>query len=196
MKSMGKWLKMQWIYKEFRILVMGMLSITAMLGIKFYFFEFGILKTFRYLILLWCLTAAAWIDYRSRKIPNILLLVLLLCGAAVLTGECLCCGEYAVELLFSSAMGFLTGGGIFLMYYLFTGGGIGAGDVKLFAVLGYYLGAGYILTALFLTVLTAAFYSVAALLTKKATLKQEIPFAPFVLAGTVLTMMLEVWDVL
>ena len=71
-------------------------------------------------------------------------------------------------------------------------GRVGAGDIKLFAVLGYYFGAGYILTAVFLTVLTAALYSVAALLMKKTTLKQELPFAPFALAGTVLTIMLGV----
>ncbi len=192
MKSIGKWLKMQWISKKFRMLMLGMLSATAMLGAEFYIFEYGILKALRYLILLWCLTAAAWIDYRSRRIPNMLLLILLFSRAAVLAGECLCCRECAAELLFSSGMGFLTGGGIFFLYYLSARGGVGAGDVKLFAVLGYYFGAGYILTAVFLTVLTAALYSVAALLMKKTTLKQELPFAPFALAGTVLTIMLGV----
>jgi prepilin signal peptidase PulO-like enzyme (type II secretory pathway) len=64
--------------------------------------------------------------------------------------------------------------------------------VKLSAMLGYYLGSGAVFTAIFLTVLTAALFSIAALLLKKANLKQEIPFAPFILTGTLITMMLGV----
>lgn len=70
--------------------------------------------------------------------------------------------------------------------------GIGAGDVKLLTVLGYYLGAGAIFTAVFLTVLSAAAVGVGALLLKRMDLKQEIPFAPFVLVGTMITMILGI----
>ena len=43
---------------------------------------------------------------------------------------------------------------------------------------------------IFLTVLSAALGGGMGLLFRKVSLKQEMPFAPFVLAGTILTMML------
>lgn len=83
-------------------------------------------------------------------------------------------------------------GGMFLICYGITRGGIGAGDVKLLAVLGYWMGGGAIFTVIFLTVLSAALGGGMGLLFRKVSLKQEMPFAPFVLAGTILTMMLGV----
>ena len=67
---------------------------------------------------------------------------------------------------------------------------MGAGDVKLLAVTGFYMGLGIIFTDIFLSILIAALYSGLLLIRKKIKMKEEISFAPFVLAGTVLTMAL------
>ena len=71
-----------------------------------------------------------------------------------------------------------------------TRGGVGAGDVKLFAVLGFYFGSGPIFTVVFLTIVYAAVYNIVKLVMKKTDLKQEIPFAPFIFLGTLTTMLL------
>ena len=62
------------------------------------------------------------------------------------------------------------------------------GDVKLFGVIGCYAGAGAIMPLIFLTIMISAVYSIVLLLLKKIKLKEEIPFAPFVLIGTILTL--------
>lgn len=95
-------------------------------------------------------------------------------------------------MVISAGAGMIFSGGMFLICYVIARGGIGAGDVKLLAVLGYWMGVGAVFTVIFLTVLLAAVYSGAGLLLRKVRLKQEMPFAPFVLAGTILTMMLGV----
>ena len=41
---------------------------------------------------------------------------------------------------------------------------------------------------IFLTIMISAVYSIVLLLLKKIKLKEEIPFAPFVLIGTILTL--------
>ena len=79
---------------------------------------------------------------------------------------------------------------MFMLCYLISRGGIGVGDVKLFAVIGCFVGSGTILTLTFLSVVVSAAYSIIMLVLKKTGLKEEIPFAPFVLVGTVLTMAL------
>ena len=52
------------------------------------------------------------------------------------------------------------------------------------------MGSGSILAVIFLTVMASAAYSAVMLLFKKVKWKEEIPFAPFILVGTVLTMAL------
>ena len=88
------------------------------------------------------------------------------------------------------AAGALWGGGIFFFFYLLGRGHVGAGDVKLLAVVGYYLGNGLICQAIFLMVMLAAVYGVGQVILTRRGLKEELPFAPFVFAGTVLTMAL------
>lgn len=169
-----------------------MLAFTIVLGVEFCFFQYGGLKVIRYFVLFWSLTIIAWIDCGSRKIPNAIVLFLLVARTLLLVLECLIYRDYWRSILLSSTGGLLLSGGMFLVCYLFARGGIGAGDVKLSAMLGYYMGSGAVFTAIFLTVLTAALFSIIALLLKRTGLKQEIPFAPFILTGTLITMMLGV----
>lgn len=184
-------MKEQWGSRGFRILAIAVLAITIFLGLEFFAFEYGIWKIIRYYVILWTLVMIAWIDYKSRRIPNSLLLFLLLSRIVILGLECLLYHEHWLSIVMSAGMGFLVGGGLFLVFFLFSRGGIGAGDVKLFAVLGCYMGAA-IFTVIFLAVLLSACYSIVALLLKKVSIKQEIPFAPFVLGGTLIAMILGV----
>lgn len=184
------WFREQWAYKKFRVLTAAMVAITLILGMEFYLFQYGILKIIRYYILIWTLAVVAWIDQGSKRIPNKALLFLLILRTMILVLECVLYRGYWMSILMSAGAGLLFAGGMFLLCFLISRGGMGAGDVKLSAMLGYYMGGGAVFTAIFLTVLSSAIYSAVALFLKKATLKQEIPFAPFVLAGALATMML------
>ena len=109
----------------------------------------------------------SWIDWNQKRIPNKILLFLLAVRGCLLVLE-----------------------GLFLLAHFISKGGVGMGDVKLFAVIGSYMGSGSITAALFLAVMSSAGYSVLMLILKKIKLKEEIPFAPFALVGTILTMAL------
>ena len=186
------WLEEQWKQKGFRIFAIFTAVLTVIMAVEFYLFAYGMLKICRYLILLWVLFGVAWIDRQSKRIPNQAVLSLLIIRTVILLMECLVYREYWLSIVIDAGSGFLFGGGMFLFCYLITRGGVGAGDVKLFAALGYQLGAGAIFTTIFLTVVIAAVYCLVALVRKKTGMKQEIAFAPFIFAGTVLTMMLGV----
>jgi len=73
----------------------------------------------------------------------------------------------------------------FLAIFLVTKGrGMGFGDVKLAILLGLLLGFPHIIVGLFLAFLFGAIIGVILLLRKKKGLKSEVPFAPFLIAGT------------
>jgi prepilin peptidase CpaA len=75
---------------------------------------------------------ACWFDIRTRRIPNLLTFG----GAAVALGYALVTGGWAG--LGISALGWLAGAALFLPFFVL--GGMGAGDVKLVACLGAWLG--------------------------------------------------------
>ena len=192
MRRIITWFQEQWTQRAFRILTAVVLVLTPVMGAEFYLFRYGWLKTLRYFLLFWSLGGIAWTDYKNRRISNQVLLLLLAVRTVILLLECLTYPEYWRTLVLSAAAGMILSGGMFLICYVIARGGIGAGDVKLLAVLGYWMGGGAIFTVMFLTVLLAALGSGVGLLFRKVSLKQEMPFAPFVLAGTILTMMLGV----
>lgn len=183
-------IKIQLKDRKFRIYAGLGIIVGIVLCAEFLMFSYSILKCVRYLVLLAATFVIAWIDRHERRIPNRILLILLGIRAVLLVGEWTLVPSMGLSLLISSLMGMLIGGGLFLLAYFISRGGVGMGDVKLFAVIGTYMGTGSIMALVFMTALAAALYSIIMLILKKIKLKEEIPFAPFVLVGTILTMAL------
>ena len=178
--------------RRFAAYVIVNFAVILALVYEFYLFKYGILKSVRYLVVAQALFVIAWIDFKEKHIYNKHLLMLLGIRTVLLVLECIFYPDYWISILTSSLMGMLIGFGIFGLCYLISKGGIGAGDVKLIAVLGMYLGSSVIMPVLIITVIAAAVYCVIGLAMKKMTLKAEMPFGPFVLIGTVISMMLGV----
>ena len=79
--------------------------------------------------------------------------------------------------------------GFFLFLYLISRGQwMGFGDVKLAILLGLLLGFPSILVGLFLSFFFGAIIGVVLLFFKKKGLKSEMPFAPFLIIGTLAAM--------
>lgn len=184
------WIKQQLNNKRFRILALTGVIAGIVLCAEFLLFSYSVPKILRYLILLETMFLIAWIDQRERRIPNKILLGMLTVRMLILAFEWALVPSMGMALLISSVLGMLLGGGMFLLAHFLSRGGVGMGDVKLFAVIGWYVGGGSIMALVFLTALVSAVYSIAMLILKKIKLKEEIPFAPFVLVGTILTMAL------
>lgn len=178
-----------WI-RAYKWYVICALIISGGLCGEFYLFQYGFLKCLRYLVLLTGLWIIAWIDKREKRIPNKILLWMSGIRAFILLVECIVYTKYWGTILLNFTGAAFVAGGMFLFCYLLSRGGMGAGDVKLLTVVGFYVGLGTIFTDIFLTVCVAAFYTVIFLILKKIKMKEEISFAPFVLVGTVLTMAL------
>ena len=91
----------------------------------------------------------------------------------------------------------LTGMGIIsvpmLVLALAIPGAFGGGDIKLMAVIGFFLGWKMSLTAFMLAVFSGGIYGIGLLLSKKKGAKEHFAFGPFLCAGTALTLFVGEW---
>lgn len=148
------------------------------------------LKIIRYVVLLEGLIFIAIEDKKYRIISNRILASLALIRIILLIGEIACFPSYWNLILWSSFIGFAVGGGIFLLAFLLSRGGIGMGDVKLMAVQGFYLGSQTMVSSLVLTMVLTIIAGLGLVAVKKVSLKAELPFGPFVAAGTAVTLLM------
>lgn len=153
-------------------------------------FGYHMLKIGRYWVIQYALLLLALLDFRKRIIPNRVLLVLLGIRTVLLVMDCVCFPEVWSELVISSLMGLLGGGLIFFVAGLIARKGIGMGDVKLIAVLGYYLGFQVLMSDMVVSLCLTVLGGIWNLVLRKATMRSEMPFAPFVAAGTIITILL------
>ncbi|NLL34995.1 MAG: prepilin peptidase [Clostridiales bacterium] len=128
----------------------------------------------------------AAIDFKHKIIPNwrlpVFVAIALLYGShRVSVGV-----SEISDILLDMAAGMLLGGGVFMLATLMTRGGVGMGDVKLFAVLGLALGFFQTFLLIMYTLLCATAFGLVMIMCGKASVKTRIAVAPFVLLSTVL----------
>ncbi|GGC99390.1 prepilin peptidase [Enterococcus wangshanyuanii] len=79
--------------------------------------------------------------------------------------------------------GFVAGFGCLYLLALFSKGGMAGGDIKLFAVLGVFIGPIYVMITLVLASVFALIYAIGEMIVRKK-LRRHIPFGPFIALGT------------
>ncbi|WP_042146554.1 A24 family peptidase [Paucisalibacillus sp. EB02] len=87
----------------------------------------------------------------------------------------------------SPIVGAIIGFGIIAIIIFVSRGGMGAGDMKLFAVLGIVLGTKNVLLAFFLSCLIGSVVGIVLLATKIINRKQPVPFGPYIVIATLIT---------
>lgn len=147
------------------------------------------LKSLKFLSVLYSLLFLGWIDIKTRKIPNRLLLLMLVLRIVFFAAETILDVSFLRQNLVFMLAGSMIAGGILFLCRLVSRDSIGMGDIKLFLVLGMYFGYD-ILYVMFFSFFCSALYSLFMMAGKKITKKDTIPLAPFVWAGTVLSIIL------
>lgn len=140
-------------------------------------------------ISLLCLVGSACFDYREQRIPNLFPVILVFCGV-VLYGI-----GFAIDQ--PGAIAYLTMGVVaavlcalllFLASFL-TKQGIGLGDIKLMCALSLTTGVDILMGVLFFAIVSSCAVGIVALITKKKTLQDSLPFAPFIYFGYVVSIL-------
>lgn len=151
------------------------------------------LKMLENILVLLILMDTSRIDIKCRKISNTASLNILLIHTVSLFLHFFMNKETAFREWTESAVGLISGGTMFLLCYVISQHGIGAGDVKLMAALGYCYGIDNLLKLTVWIFLTAGFYITAALIVHKKFSDNRIPMAPFIATGVMIVMLSEGW---
>jgi len=126
---------------------------------------------------------AAYIDIKTHRVPNKLVLVMLAFWALNMVASTVVDFEAGISLIVQSLLSGAVVGTCFLIIYIVSRKGVGGGDIKLVAVMGLYLPLVKLIPLLIISSILAALVSAILLLTKRATTKTSIPFAPFLYVG-------------
>lgn len=129
--------------------------------------------------------AIAVIDLEHRRVLNVMLLP----AALVAAGISLLAPPPAPA---SMVTGGLVGFGLFLLLGIIGRGALGFGDVKLAGVIGMTVGFPSVLVALTAGALLGGIAALFLLLTRRATRKTKIAYAPYLAAGA----LIAVWSIL
>jgi len=125
-----------------------------------------------------------FIDLEHQIIPDeiVIPLSVLFLGYRLLTNI-----QYLISnFLITGIVSFLF---LYLIHLLTKGKGMGLGDVKLAFLMGLVLGFPKIVVAFYLAFLTGAFVGVILILLSRAKLKQKIAFGPFLVFGTIFSLL-------
>lgn len=139
----------------------------------------------KFMILTPMLLSAFVIDYKLQIIPNRLNLTMFEVGLVI----SFLYGLSDVAITINMVLGMLVGAGIFLAITLIGGlvygkEAMGFGDVKLMGALGIYFGLSNIIVITLLSFLIGAILSIVLLATKIKKMDEYIPFGPFIVLGT------------
>lgn len=85
--------------------------------------------------------------------------------------------------LIAMALGF----GLFLLLAVLSNGGVGGGDIKLYAVVGLFLGTPLLVLTILLSTLFGTSYGLLSLLLKGGGRNTAIPFGPFIALGAMIS---------
>ena len=131
---------------------------------------------------------AAILDLKTKKVPNILIIAMLLAWVSTITPKLFIHTDIAISYIKDFALGFIIAGGLFLLVYLVSRKGLGGGDVKFIAVAGLYLGFNGIIPAILYGSILAGLCGLVLLLLKKIGRKDAMPLIPFLYIGILITL--------
>lgn len=152
--------------------------------------KYGYAVMYRWLVLIFGLYLISIIDYKVRIIPNVCIAVLSVIRLCFLIYEAIIAFDTLKLVFISPLIGMVVGGAIILVSMLISRKSIGMGDVKLFALIGFYVGSKSIIPSLFCTILFSAIFGAGLLIFRKAKIKDTMPMAPFAAAGVLVNFIL------
>ena len=168
------------------------------------FVRFGFTVPFvSYAFLMLILISVFFIDIDHRIIPDELVIAGIIGGIVLVVYNIFSPLKdmYGDGKWWTPVLGFFSGSGFLLLVAIIgslifrSDDAMGMGDVKLMAPIGLFLGWKLCFTALFIAMILGGLSSLALMLLRIKKRKDTIPFGPFIVTGTFLTIMWG-WDIL
>ncbi|KAB3532803.1 prepilin peptidase [Alkaliphilus serpentinus] len=151
-----------------------------MIAYQWLYKTYGYTIKFLFMALLFAtLTAISIEDYRSKIIPDLLIIVGMIIGFILIPFI------NNIYLLDHLATGVI-GGGLIAIFSVISKGAIGLGDAKLTALIGLYMGMMGALVVILTATFICGIFGLILLTFKIKNRKSTIPFAPFVLLSFII----------
>ena len=172
---------------KYIFMIMMVVAYVALL----YRFGFSI-TTLKYMVLIPMLISAFCIDLKLQIIPNRLTLTIFEFGLIFTFLGVILNVNAGINLFINNIIGMFVGAGIFLLITLIGGliagkEAMGFGDVKLMGALGLFFGWFNIIIISVLAFLLAAIVSIGILILRKKKINEYIPFGPFIVVGSLIS---------
>lgn len=170
------------------VIAISLLVVALMLDL---FYQGNTIYILKRIILLAVMWPIAICDYKEMRIPNKFILCGVIIRVLLLGAEFIISAETALAILIYEGIAVI---GVFVVCMLcavISKGSLGMGDVKLLMLMAMFLGIEGICYSLFMSLLFSFVIASSLLIFKKKTRNDVIPFAPFILAGTCVSIILS-----
>ncbi len=172
------------LFKDFKIDVIYTIIYISAFNFLVYYLNFSYMS-YTYMIVLFALTIVVSVDIRFQLIPDEVHIILILVGVF----------NFIINInsWYMYILGAIAGGLVFwllglLSVLIFKKEGMGFGDVKLMAALGFIFGLKDILIIALVSFFVGAIVGGALLITKVKKMDSYIPFGPFIAIATIILM--------
>ena len=178
-------LNKKWVLPVWEIAFAGLYTAS------YFLFSDNIASLIYSIVFISCSINIVFIDLAIRRIPNELLLTMLIVSLAKFIAEPLIYEGSIKQNLILAVVGIVCG---FVLFSLpqKLGRYIGAGDIKLSAVIGFSLGVVGYLQAMIIMALIMLVYLVILLVTKKGNLKSFAPMGPALCVGSIISLLFPI----
>lgn len=150
--------------------------------------ELYMYKSMSLLSVIW---PVAYIDFKAYRIPNLFIIYGFSVRAVLFIFEIIFKTDTLKSSVISNVAASVIIVAVSLLCTVILKNSIGIGDIKLFALLGIFLGLEGIFGAIFFSLIVSFFIACFVLATKKKGRKDTIPFGPAIVAGTYVAVFLS-----
>ncbi|MNP43021.1 Type 4 prepilin-like proteins leader peptide-processing enzyme [compost metagenome] len=151
------------------------------------------INSYLYAFVIFSLAIVFSVDYRFQLIPDEAHVIILLVGIINLM--------FNLDIWYTYILGAIIGGAIFwglglLALIIFKKEGMGFGDVKLMAALGFFFGIKPILVIALVSFVIGAVLGVTLILSGRQKADSYIPFGPFIVIAAITLMFVQADDII
>lgn len=174
-------------YKQVIICILILISLLSVAVMMWMYYSRDVVYILKRLILIAVLWPIAISDYKEFRIPNKMILFGIVSRILLIIVEMIYKNDELSQMLLSEGIAIIGSVVVCLMCMTLIKGGLGMGDLKLMIVMGAFLGIEGICYSMFVSVFLAFIVAVCLLISKKRKREDSMPFAPFILAGTIIS---------
>lgn len=157
---------------------------------QFLIFNFQTFLEFLYLLITGCFLIVIFVyDLKHFIIPDKIIYPAIIASSIWYLASNIFFDFYTKYEILNTIYSAFAAGGFFLAIVLISKGKwMGVGDIKLAFFMGLFLGFPNIIVALFSAFLIGAIIGISLIIFNKKTFKSEVPFGPFLVVGTLISM--------